>query len=273
MSQEIQPVQLQFETTQQFQAYVRDAETEMDRTEGESGSFLWARSMAANTKEIREGKVVAQYWIDSKPVQLSHGLIHDWVATACIPGQTIALTLRVMQDYDNHKNVYKPEVIDSKLLSRNGDQFHIYLRLLKKKIITVVLDTEHDVQYYSPGGERWCCRSHTTRIAEVEHSRTPKERVLPPDSGHGFLWRLSSYWRLENFDGAVWLQCRAISLTRDVPHGLGWIIDPIIRKLPRESLINTLEATRRALAKLMPALSPVATIACEGAEDSPKTVR
>ena len=153
MSQEVQPVQLQSETTRQFDVYVGEAEAEMDQTEHDSGQFLWTAAMSANTKGIREGKVVAQYWTGSKPVPLPNALIHDWVGTACIPGETIAQTLRVMQDYDNHKNVYKPEVVDSKLLSQ-GDRFHIYLRLLKKRIITVVLDTEHDVQYYSRGDER-----------------------------------------------------------------------------------------------------------------------
>jgi hypothetical protein len=43
------------------------------------------------------------------------------------------------------------------------------------------------------------------------------------------------------------MECRAISLTRDVPLGLGWMIEPIIQGLPKESLINTLEATRRGL--------------------------
>jgi hypothetical protein len=28
---------------------------------------------------------------------------------------------------------------------------------------------------------------------------------------------------------------------------MGWIIEPIIQKLPKESLMNTLEATRQAL--------------------------
>jgi len=32
-----------------------------------------------------------------------------------------------------------------------------------------------------------------------------------------------------------------------VPLGLGWLIEPIIQKLPKESLINTLKATRQAL--------------------------
>ena len=71
--------------------------------------------------------------------------------------------------------------------------------------------------------------------------------MLAPDSGYGFLWRLYSYWRFQERDGAVYFECRAISLTRDVPTGLGWIIEPIIRKLPRETLVNTLESTRRGL--------------------------
>jgi len=45
----------------------------------------------------------------------------------------------------------------------------------------------------------------------------------------------------------VTVECRAISLTRDVPLGLGWIVEPIIKNLPRDSLVNTLKATRRAL--------------------------
>ena len=74
-----------------------------------------------------------------------------------------------------------------------------------------------------------------------------KKKVLPPDTGYGFLWRLYSYWRFQERDDGVYIECRAISLTRDIPLGLGWVIEPIIRKLPKESLINTLKATRDAL--------------------------
>jgi alkylation response protein AidB-like acyl-CoA dehydrogenase len=73
------------------------------------------------------------------------------------------------------------------------------------------------------------------------------QRVLAPDTGHGFLWRLYSYWRFEERGNDVLMECRAISLTRDVPRGLGWMLEPIIQNFPRESLVNTLEATRRAL--------------------------
>jgi hypothetical protein len=127
--------------------------------------------------------------------------------------------------------------------------FEISLRLLKKKIITVVLDTDHDVRYSAVEAKRWFCRSYTTRIAEVEDAGTEKERVLQPDTGYGFLWRLYSYWKFDEKktgDG-VHIECRAISLTRDIPLGLGWIIEPIVRKLPQESLVHTLECTRKAL--------------------------
>ena len=75
----------------------------------------------------------------------------------------------------------------------------------------------------------------------------PSEKALPPDTGYGFLWRLDSYWRFQERDGGVYVECRAISLTRDVPKGLGWIIEPIVRQLPGQSLTNTLSATRQAL--------------------------
>lgn len=138
-------------------------------------------------------------------------------------------------------------MIESKLISRNNNDFKVYLRLMKKKIITVVLDTEHEVHYCSLDRTRWFCRSYSTRIAEVKNAGSHEERVSPPDTGYGFLWRLYSYWRFQERDGGVVVECRAMSLTRDVPFWLRWAIEPIIQRLPKESLINTLECTRQAL--------------------------
>ena len=137
-------------------------------------------------------------------------------------------------------------MIDSKLLSRNGNDFKIYLRLFKKKVISVVLNTEHDARFTEISPTRWQSRSYSTKIAEVKNPGEADERELPPGNDHGFLWRLDSYWRYEQRDGGVYVECEAISLTRNVPTGLGWLIDPIIRDLPRESLAGTLRATRDA---------------------------
>ncbi len=177
------------------------------------------------------------------------GLIHDWVGSVFIPGATVEQTLLLVEDYNRHKEIFKPEVLDSRVLSHEDNHFHIFLRLLKKKVITVQLNTEHDVQYTQLAPKRWRSISRSTRIAEVDNPGKPGEREKPPGTGQGFLWRLNSYWRFEERDGGTWVECQAISLSRDVPTGLGWIIEPIIRNLPKESLENTLRSTRTALAK------------------------
>jgi len=241
------PVQLKPQTLQAFDAYVHNGGTETEQIERGVGAFLWSDSNTDRVQQLQRGNVVAQYWSGSGPVKVPDGLIHDWIAAASIPDCTIQDVLAIIQDYDNHRNIYKPEVIDSRLVRRDDNHFQIYLRLLKKKIITVVLDTDHDVHYRPVDEKRWVCWSHTTRISEVENAGSRNERVLQPDTGHGFLWRLNSYWRFEERSAGVVVECRAISLTRDVPLGLGWAIEPIIQKLPKQSLINTLEATRQAL--------------------------
>ena len=260
MAQTANVVQLKPRTLQAFEDYIRDAEAAMQPSLKGASAFLWSDTNPERAQQVRQGKIVAQLWAGDGPVKIPNGLIHDWTGAVFVPGATVDQTLALVQNYHNHKNIYEPEVIDSKLISHEGNDFKIFLRLLKKKIITVVLDTDHDVHYSEVAPSRWFCRSYTTRIAEVEDVGTSKEHSLQPDTGYGFLWRLYSYWKFDERSGAtderrtaasqangVYVECRAISLTRDIPYGLGWIIEPIIRNLPQESLIHTLECTRKAL--------------------------
>ena len=135
------------------------------------------------------GQVIAEFWTGNNPIKAPNGLIHDWIGAEFIPEVTVEDVLALIQDYDNHTNVYKPEVVASKLLKRQGNIFQLYLRLRKQKIITVILDTDHNAEYRCIDRIRWVCRSYTTRVAEVEDAGSPQERVMPPDTGHGFLWR------------------------------------------------------------------------------------
>ena len=255
MAQTAEPMQLRLQTVEAFDAYIHEAEAAIEQSPQASGQFLWCDLVSERSRQVRGGQILAQFWVGRGPIKVPNGLIHDWIGAAFIPGTTLDDTLSLIQDYDNHKNIYKPEVIASRLVSHHDNEYEIYLRLLKKKILTVVLDTDHQVQYRPIHRSRWVCHSRTTRVAEVENAGSTKERVLPPDTGYGFLWRLYSYWRFQARDGGVYVECRAISLTRDVPFGLGWAIEPIIQKLPKESLSNTLEATRQALQrKAVPSL-------------------
>ena len=64
----------------------------------------------------------------------------------------------------------------------------------------------------------------------------------------GYLWRINSYWRFLERDGGVYIQCESVSLSRDIPFGLGWAVGPFVTSIPQESLAFTLETTRKALA-------------------------
>ena len=75
----------------------------------------------------------------------------------------------------------------------------------------------------------------------------PDGPELPAGKDHGYLWRLYTYWRFEEKDGGVYVESEAVSLTRDVPAGLGWLIGPFVTSIPRESLQMTLENTRSAI--------------------------
>jgi hypothetical protein len=234
-------------TVQAFDEYIQKVEARLDQ-ESKGSAFLWSDHTPGRSAQLRQGQVLTESLTGKNPRAVPDGLIHDWIGAVFIPGTTLEKTLALVQDYNHHKAVYKPEVIDSKLISHNGDDFKIELRLLKKKIITVVLDTYYDVRYTRLDATRWYSRSHSTRIQEVENAGKPGERLEPPGNDHGFLWRLYTYWRFVERDGGVYMECEAVSLTRDVPAGLGWIIEPIIRQLPKESLVNALRKTRDALA-------------------------
>ena len=237
--------ELQPKTVAAFDRYIRETEQRL----ADSKIFLWADESVDRARRVKAGEVAVEPFRGKAVFEVPGGLVHDWVGSVFIPGATLQRTLAMVQDYDHHKDVYQPDVIDSRLISHTGDDFHIYLRLLKKKVITVVLSSEHDVKYTPLDKTRWRSVSRTTKIAEVEKAGKPEEREKPPGTGEGFLWKLNSYWRFEERDGGTWLECEAISLTRNIPTGLGWLVQPIIRDLPKESLANTLRLTRAALAK------------------------
>jgi len=180
------------------------------------------------------------------------GIIHDWTAIVFVPGVTLQQTLEAIQDYDHDADYYRPTVLRAKLLSREGNSFHVFLRLKETHVLTVVLDTEYEIQYLVIDSTHAASISHSTRIVEIESVGTPQEHATNPKDKHGFLWRLNSYWRFYQADGGVYIQCNAISLTRDIPTGLGWLAGPFIENVPRESLDFTLTATRQALLKKFP---------------------
>lgn len=220
-------VHLSAETDRAFDEYVKTAESAMDgRPRFETSGT--AVSVAAGGRK--------------SSIDVKDGIVHDWTGAALAPGGTVEKALAVLRSFDDYAKVYAPDITAAKLLSREGDRSHIHVQVRKKKIVTVVLDTEYDVEERSLEDGKKAVVSRSTRISEVDNGRP-----LPPGTGHGFAWRANTYWLLEPRPEGVYLECRIISLSRDVPAALAWAIKPMITSVPRESLRTTLEATIRAL--------------------------
>jgi hypothetical protein len=190
---------------------------------------------------------------NGRKINVPDGMIQHWVGTMFIAGATIPQVKAVLQDYGNYKYTYKPEVIESKQISHQGDEYDVFLRLYKKQILTVVLNSNYHVRYSMLDPRRMYVISHSTRIAEAKDAGHPEAGEELAGNDNGFLWRLNSYWRFEQADGGIYAECEAISLSRDVPPLLGWMIKGFLEKFPKESMLNTLRGTKAAvLAKQTP---------------------
>jgi len=168
-----------------------------------------------------------------------------------VKGATAAEFERLMKNFSGYPQMYSPQVLRAGIVSPQGrpvpDHLTATMRVKQKHVITVVLDTTYDVTYGRFDAGHGYSNSRSTKIAEIEDAGTPKERALPPDKEHGFLWRLNTYWSYEERGGGLYMQNESVSLTRGIPTGLGWAVGPFVESVPRESLEFTLRNTCKAL--------------------------
>jgi hypothetical protein len=245
--------ELKPKTVEDFDRYVGTTETRM-ADDVRVGRYLVvdglpeeARGAAYET--LRQGGVFIQrsQAIEEDPVPVSGGLVHHWVGVVFVPGASLNRVLAVLQDYEHYAAVFGPGVQQSRLIRREGDRFTVFLRVYKKSIVTVVLNTTFDDLYSRPTPGRVMNRSLSTRIAEVENAGSKNEHELPVGDDSGFLWRLNNYWRLEERDQGVYMQVESVGLTRNIPFLFRWLVTPLVSRIPREVLNDLLVQTRRAV--------------------------
>jgi len=244
------------ETLAAFSCYVNATEARIANQQSSPETLLYIDGHSgAHRRDVQEVLKGGQVFIEQletkdasgHAIHVPAGLIHHWIGDVFIPGVSIRLVLDLLQDYNHHQDIYQANVIRSRLISREGNHFHIAQRYRERKVVTVVLNTEHEVDYTQMDATHWFSRSVSTRIAQVQNAGSPDESEKPVGDDSGFLWRINSYWRFLEQDGGVYVECESISLTRDIPTGLGWLIRPYVTSIPKDSLERTLGATRSAV--------------------------
>jgi hypothetical protein len=175
--------------------------------------------------------------------------VHHWVGAVYVRGVTLERVLQQLRDGAGRESESFEDVVASKLLSRDGDHIRVYMKLRRDSVITVTYNTEHDVAYRTLGATRATSRSAATKIAELMDAGTANERERPPANDHGFLWRLNAYWRYEQVNDGVLIECESVSLSRTVPVLLRPFITGTVEGIARDALQKTLVGLRNSLTR------------------------
>lgn len=254
--------ELKTKTTEAFNKYVAATEARMAGELKPGGPFLYPDYPASAASEemrdayarLKRGEILVERQetrLDGKEVAVPEGMVHHWIGLIFIPGAGLKQTLAVAQDYDHRAELYKPEVIAAHTISHRGDDYKIFMRLYQRRFTTVAFNTEYAVHWGQVDSGKLYSNSISTRVAQIKDAAQPDGPEYPERDGNGYLWRLNTYWRFEEKDGGVYVQCEALSLTRDIPFGLGWLIKPLVTKIPKQSLNRALGRMREAVLEKM----------------------
>jgi hypothetical protein len=219
-----------------WEAYVRTTEAQLDTTR--TGAFDLLTPSMRTALERGEVAIEAR---DEHAVEVPDGLLHHWRAHVFVPGTSLTDLLAIVRDPAAH---VQDDVLEAKLLARNGDTDRVYLKIRRSSLVTVAYNTEHVVRYRTHNAELVTSRSEATKIAEIEGLGTASEREKPAGDDRGFLWRMHAYWRYEAVRGGVLVTLDSLTLSRGVPWAISPIASPIVTRVARESVVRTLRSLR-----------------------------
>ncbi len=223
----------------EFNAYVAQVESRLARQHRSSADFL----VPVDPALLHSGSPVIQELTPSAGLSLPGALLHDWRGTAFIPGATAAGFVRVMTGFSDWPQEFSPQVLSVHVLRGEGNEYRVLMRVRQHHILTITLDETSAITITALSSHRGYSIAHSSDIVEIGADGRP----LSPDKEHGFLWRLDTWWTWQERDGGLEVQIESVSLSRSIPIGLGWLVKPYVRSIPRDSLAFTLHSVCRAL--------------------------
>jgi len=260
--------ELKEETLKTWDAYIQTVNSQMrDRLQG---SFLWVDEDPERVDRVRAGKIVVSPVGKKVPKPVPSGLIHDWIGAVFISDVRLEEVLSAVRSYNRYKEFYKPTVVDARSLGTDGGCDRYSMRVVNRETATeAAFDSEYEACYLQVDELRWYSNAHTTRVQEIRHYGRPDEQDLPPNQGNGYIWRLFTLGRFEERDGGVYVELEAIALSRDIPVALRWVVDPIVRRVSKNTLLTSLQQMEdavRSTAETANRTAKASAVAASGAE-------
>ena len=247
------------ETVAAWRRYVEETEQRIAGELAAGGRFLvqdFRADAAGARRDVLAGNVrvdrMETRGADGERIEAPQGAIHHWRGSVLVPDVTLD---DVLHDLMHGANLTKMQdgVVESRVLARDGDRLHVFLKLRRKQVVTVHYNTEHRVEYTRHRADAASSRSVAIRIAELIDAGTPAERERPIGRDRGFMWRLNSYWRYQETGRGVIVECESVSLSRAIPRLLRWMAGPLINRAARDILSRTLASMAEVLGARAPA--------------------
>ena len=248
----VMAAKLQEKTLTAWKEYVRLTEERIKEELNSSTGFLAQDFQAVPKAQMeRDAALSGQILVEKmktlnprgRKIKVPAGTIHHWRGSVFIPDVELESVLAQVR-YPAQQEDLQQDVLESRILEESDDSLRLYLKLVRSKIVTVTYNTEHLIEYQRHGEGLASSRSIATRIVELDQAGTPAEREKPEGQDHGFLWKLNSYWRYQQVDGGVLVECESLTLSRGVPAILAPFIQPMINGVAKESMQRTLSAMR-----------------------------
>lgn len=244
------------ETLAAWDSYVQTESVKFKARLTPGGHFLWLDESPERLEQVKKGEIIVEPMLSKDVPKMPHkvpsGLIHDWIGAGFIPNAALDDVLCVVRDYPHYKENYKPVVLDSKTISLSPpsnpnmeDRFSILL-MNKSVLSKTALEGEYKSSTVRLDRHRAYGITQSTRIQEIESYGSADAKKLPVDEGGGLIWRLYSIARYEERDNGVYVEVEAMVLSREIPFGLRWMVDPIVRRVSRSSLTTSIQQTTAA---------------------------
>ena len=175
-------------------------------------------------------------------------LIHHWRGETFLAGVTLDRAIAVSQAYADYPRIFKPIRAATVLPSTAPDAFHVSFRMKASGGgLSATLDVRSRIQWVRVDERRAYVVSVAEEVREVANAGKPNERLLPEGHDSGYLWRAATMTRFVADAGGLWMVMETVGLSRPFPPVVGWLIEPIARRVGRGSVEDSMKEFAQAL--------------------------
>ena len=229
------------QTAAGWSAYVAAAEARIARERGQP---------IPKRPGVERGEIPIEHVEQPKPevnVAVPDAAVHHWRGTVLVPGARLDDVVSRLER--EPPDTRQEDVVKSSILAQRPGWLRVAIRVRRSLIMSAVFDTEHEVRFERHGQSRAASWSVATKIVEIADAGTPTERAKAPDEDRDLLWRWNAYWRYEQVEQGVLVECESITLSRTVPFVLRPVASLLVPRVARESLDRTLAVFRERFRK------------------------